>query len=177
MPEHHHGVLDEHTVRVSVRRLRLDRLPSVLAEDGDIPLRLLDGEADIDGGALDMGDEILGETRAGAADQGFVLAKADRLRLHGERISARIDLTAFRHHKAPDDRTSGWAWATCPNPACGYSTGRDNAAWQRIGAQPDGARLGAGFHRHAHTTPTRGQPGHLPGDPATPGSPRKPKPI
>ncbi|MFI6057110.1 transposase [Streptomyces sp. NPDC051286] len=186
-------------------------------------------------------------------------------------------LTAFRHHKAPDDRTSGWAWATCPNPACGYGTGRDNAAWQRIGArglshqtktspdrtsstlvvrsvvaaldrpvqyqradrtksgptlrrrpvpgkrhqapappastpggkrpagrhpthpthrtqrrrrqqepttigtparhQPDGARLGAGFHRHAHTTPTRGQPSHLPGDPATPGSPRKPKPI
>ncbi|MGW3659697.1 zinc ribbon domain-containing protein [Streptomyces sp. NPDC005151] len=185
-------------------------------------------------------------------------------------------LTAFRHHKAPDDHTSGWAWATCPNPACAYSTGRDNAAWQRIGArglhhqtktsldrtsstfvvrsvvgvldllvqyqradrtksgpttrrpvpgkrhqvpappgstpggkrpagrhpthpthrtqrrrrqqepttigtptrhQPDGARLGAGFHRHAHTTPTRGQPSHLPGDPATPGSPRRPKPI
>jgi IS605 OrfB family transposase len=44
-------------------------------------------------------------------------------------------LTAFRHHKAPDDRAAGWAWATCPNTACGYSTGRDHAAWQRIGAR------------------------------------------
>ncbi|WP_409467265.1 zinc ribbon domain-containing protein [Streptomyces sp. HC307] len=44
-------------------------------------------------------------------------------------------LTAFRHHKAPNDRATGWAWATCPNPACGYSTGRDHAAWQRIGAR------------------------------------------
>ncbi|MDX3227128.1 transposase, partial [Streptomyces sp. ME19-01-6] len=26
-------------------------------------------------------------------------------------------LTAFRHHKAPDQRAAGWAWATCPNPA------------------------------------------------------------
>ncbi|MDX3231733.1 zinc ribbon domain-containing protein [Streptomyces sp. ME19-01-6] len=179
-------------------------------------------------------------------------------------------LTAFRHHKAPGDRAAGWAWATCPGDACGYSTGRDNAAWQRTGARglthqhktsldrtsntfvirsvvqaldqastvqqqtrdrtksgptakrpvpgkrrkvpappdtrtptrarpggkrpagrppthpthrsrrrtrqqgpntigtparphrPDGARLGAGFHRHAHTTPTRGQPSHPP---------------
>ncbi|RZB14711.1 transposase [Streptomyces sp. F001] len=177
-------------------------------------------------------------------------------------------LTEFRHHKAPNRRAAGWAWATCPNIACGYSTGRDNAAWQRIGArglthqhqtrldrtagvfvirsvvealdrtgtvqhqtrdrtksgptnkrpvpgkrrrvpappgnrgptarrggkrpagrtpthprhrsrrwsrqqgpnaigtpvrhQPDGARLGAGFHRHAHTTPTRGWPSHSP---------------
>lgn len=44
-------------------------------------------------------------------------------------------LTAFRHHKASGDRAAGWAWATCPNTACGYSTGRDNAAWQRIGAR------------------------------------------
>ena len=44
-------------------------------------------------------------------------------------------LTAFRHHKAPNKRAAGWAWATCPNTACGYSTGRDNAAWQRIGAR------------------------------------------
>jgi IS605 OrfB family transposase len=187
-------------------------------------------------------------------------------------------LTEFRHHKAPGDRAAGWAWATCPNTACGYSTGRDNAAWQRIGArglthqhktsldrtagtfvirsvvdaldrastvqqqtrdrtksgptakrpvpgkrrrvpappdtrtptrarpggkrpagrtpthpthrsqrcprqqgpntigtptrhQPDGARLGAGFHRHAHTTPTRGRPwtSHPPERSRTPG--------
>ncbi|KAK1183033.1 zinc ribbon domain-containing protein [Streptomyces sp. NBS 14/10] len=188
-------------------------------------------------------------------------------------------LTAFRHHKAPNDPRAGWAWATCPNDACGYSTGRDNAAWQRIGARglthqhktsldrtsktfvirrvvealdrasrvqgqtrdrtksgptakrpvpgkrrrvpappnnrtptrarpggkrpagrtsthpthrgqrcprqqgpttigtparphrPDGARLGAGFHRHAHTTPTRGQPwpSHPPARSRTPG--------
>ncbi|WP_246203783.1 zinc ribbon domain-containing protein, partial [Streptomyces tailanensis] len=44
-------------------------------------------------------------------------------------------LTAVRHHRAPDDPRAGWAWATCPNEACGYSTGRDNAAWQRIGAR------------------------------------------
>ncbi|MFE4538014.1 transposase [Streptomyces scopuliridis] len=44
-------------------------------------------------------------------------------------------LTPFRHHRAPNDRAAGWAWASCPNPACGYSTGRDNAAWQRIGAR------------------------------------------
>ncbi|NUP36060.1 MAG: TetR family transcriptional regulator, partial [Streptomyces sp.] len=44
-------------------------------------------------------------------------------------------LTAFRHHKAPTQQAAGWAWATCPNQECGYSTGRDNAAWQRIGAR------------------------------------------
>ncbi|MFI1333241.1 transposase [Streptomyces sp. NPDC020845] len=188
-------------------------------------------------------------------------------------------LTEFRHLKAPHDPAAGWAWASCPNPACGYSTGRDNAAWQRIGARglthqhktsldrtggtfvirtvapaldrastvqqqtrdrtksgptnkrpvhgkrrrvpapsdnrapararpggkrpagrtpthpthrsqrcsrqqgpntigtparphrPNGARLGAGFHRHAHTTPTRGQPwpSHPPARSRTPG--------
>lgn len=182
-------------------------------------------------------------------------------------------LTAVRHHKAPNDRMAGWAWATCPDEACGYSTGRDHAAWQRIGArglthqhktcldrssgtfviravvealdrasqiqhqiwdrtksrptakrpapgkrrrvpappgavpggkrpagrtpthptrptqerrrqqgpnaigtpdrhQPDGARLGAGFHRHAHTTPIPGwpRPSHPPGRSRTPGT-------
>ncbi|KAK1185465.1 transposase [Streptomyces sp. NBS 14/10] len=189
-------------------------------------------------------------------------------------------LTAFHHHKAPNNRAAGWAWATCPGDACGYSTGRDHAAWQRIGARglthqhktsldrasktfvirsvvealdrtstvqqqtrdrtksgptakrpvpgkrrmvpappgnrtptrarpggkrpagrtpthpthrsrrcprqqgpttigtparphrPDGARLGAGFHRHAHTTPTRGQPwpSHPPERSRTPGT-------
>ncbi|MGW3731340.1 zinc ribbon domain-containing protein, partial [Streptomyces sp. NPDC000851] len=44
-------------------------------------------------------------------------------------------LTAFRHHKAPADRAAGWAWASCPNQECGYSTGRDHSAWQRIGAR------------------------------------------
>ncbi|KAK1185116.1 zinc ribbon domain-containing protein [Streptomyces sp. NBS 14/10] len=188
-------------------------------------------------------------------------------------------LTAFRHHKAPNNQAPGWAWATCPNTTCEYSTGRDNAAWQRIGGRglthqhktsldrssgtfvirtvvealdrastvqrqtwdrtksgptatrpvpgkrrrvpappgnrtptrvrpggkrpagwtpthpthrgqrcsrqqgpttigtparphrPDGARLGAGFHRHAHTTPTRGQPwpSHPPTRSRTPG--------
>ncbi|MER6080278.1 zinc ribbon domain-containing protein [Streptomyces sp. NPDC001833] len=189
-------------------------------------------------------------------------------------------LTAVRHHRAPNEPRAGWAWATCPNEACGYSTGRDNAAWQRIGArglthqhktcldrssqtlvirsvvealdqasqvqpqtwdrtksrptakrpapgkrrrvpappgrpssgkrpagrppthprhssqerrrqqgpttisnptrhQPDGARLGAGFHRHAHTTPVPGwpRPSHPPGRSRNTGSPRKPTPI
>ncbi|GGL09557.1 transposase [Streptomyces flaveus] len=44
-------------------------------------------------------------------------------------------LTPFRHHAAPDRTTPGWKWATCPNPACGYSADRDVAAWQRIGAR------------------------------------------
>ncbi|MER7842301.1 zinc ribbon domain-containing protein, partial [Streptomyces sp. NPDC096040] len=44
-------------------------------------------------------------------------------------------LTTFRHHMAPDRSATGWAWATCPNETCGYSTGRDQAAWQRIGAR------------------------------------------
>ncbi|WP_425824718.1 zinc ribbon domain-containing protein [Streptomyces fractus] len=44
-------------------------------------------------------------------------------------------LTAFRHHRAPIDLRAGWAWASCPDEACGYSTGRDIAAWQRIGAR------------------------------------------
>lgn len=44
-------------------------------------------------------------------------------------------LTAFRHHAAPDRPERGWKWATCPNPACGYSADRDVAAWQRIGAR------------------------------------------
>jgi hypothetical protein len=44
-------------------------------------------------------------------------------------------LTALRHHKAPNDPAPGWKWATCPNPACGYSADRDVAAWQRIGAR------------------------------------------
>ncbi|MGW3566816.1 zinc ribbon domain-containing protein [Streptomyces sp. NPDC000941] len=44
-------------------------------------------------------------------------------------------LTAFHHHKAPNNPAAGWAWASCPNDACGYNTGRDNAAWQRIGSR------------------------------------------
>ncbi|WP_406217221.1 zinc ribbon domain-containing protein [Streptomyces canus] len=43
-------------------------------------------------------------------------------------------LHAFRH-TAPDNTKPGWKWATCPNPACGYSADRDVAAWQRIGAR------------------------------------------
>ncbi|WP_405519412.1 zinc ribbon domain-containing protein [Streptomyces canus] len=44
-------------------------------------------------------------------------------------------LSVFRHHAAPDNPKPGWKWATCPNPACGYSADRDVAAWQRIGAR------------------------------------------
>ncbi|WP_327258779.1 zinc ribbon domain-containing protein [Streptomyces sp. NBC_01240] len=52
-------------------------------------------------------------------------------------------LTAFRHRSAPDRTTPGWKWAICPNQSCGYSAGRDIAAWQRIGAR--------GL-QHQHTT-------------------------
>ncbi|MGY0059480.1 zinc ribbon domain-containing protein [Streptomyces sp. LZ34] len=205
-------------------------------------------------------------------------------------------LTALVHHKAPGHRAAGWAWASCPNDACEYSTCRDHAAWHgvsparrawgSIGARglthqhktsldraggtfvirtvapaldlastvqqqtpdrtksgptnkrpvpgkrrrvpappdsrasvarpsgkrpagrpsthqthhsqrcprqqgpttidtptrphrPDGARLGAGFHRHAHTTPVRRRPwpSHPPALSRQPGSPRKPKPM
>ncbi|MFD7276630.1 zinc ribbon domain-containing protein [Streptomyces sp. NPDC059862] len=44
-------------------------------------------------------------------------------------------LTPVRHRAAPDRAQPGWKWATCPNPDCGYSTDRDVAAWQRIGAR------------------------------------------
>ena len=37
--------------------------------------------------------------------------------------------------RPPDRLKPGWKWATCPNPACGYSADRDVAAWQRIGAR------------------------------------------
>ncbi|MDX3234056.1 zinc ribbon domain-containing protein, partial [Streptomyces sp. ME19-01-6] len=45
-------------------------------------------------------------------------------------------LTSLRHRKAPDrPTTSGWKWAICPNPECGWQGDRDQGAWQRITAR------------------------------------------
>ncbi|MEW2161185.1 zinc ribbon domain-containing protein [Streptomyces sp. NPDC007189] len=45
-------------------------------------------------------------------------------------------LTPLRHRKAPDRPTvSGWKWAICPNPECGWQGDRDQGAWQRIAAR------------------------------------------
>ncbi|MFI6359211.1 zinc ribbon domain-containing protein [Streptomyces sp. NPDC050743] len=45
-------------------------------------------------------------------------------------------LTPLRHRKAPDRPTvSGWKWAICPNPDCGWHGDRDQGAWRRIAAR------------------------------------------
>ncbi len=45
-------------------------------------------------------------------------------------------LTPLRHRKAPDRPTvAGWAWAVCPNGACGWQGDRDQGAWRRIAAR------------------------------------------
>jgi hypothetical protein len=45
-------------------------------------------------------------------------------------------LAPLHHAKAPDRLgQSGWKWATCPNPLCGWQGDRDQGAWQRIAAR------------------------------------------
>ncbi|MFF3932443.1 zinc ribbon domain-containing protein [Streptomyces hirsutus] len=45
-------------------------------------------------------------------------------------------LVPLRHRKAPDRPTvSGWKWALCLNPDCGWQGDRDMGAWQRIAAR------------------------------------------
>ncbi|MBB5784256.1 zinc ribbon domain-containing protein [Nonomuraea jabiensis] len=45
-------------------------------------------------------------------------------------------LTVLRHRKAPDKPTiTGWKWAVCPNPPCGWQGDRDQGAWRRIAAR------------------------------------------
>ncbi|MFK0257696.1 hypothetical protein [Streptomyces sp. NPDC090445] len=45
-------------------------------------------------------------------------------------------LTPLRHRKAPDRPTvSGWKWAVCPSPGCGWQGDRDQGAWRRIAAR------------------------------------------
>ncbi|MFK0254604.1 zinc ribbon domain-containing protein [Streptomyces sp. NPDC090445] len=44
--------------------------------------------------------------------------------------------TPLRHRKAPDRPTvSGWKWAVCPSPGCGWQGDRDQGAWRRIAAR------------------------------------------
>jgi hypothetical protein len=45
-------------------------------------------------------------------------------------------LLPLRHRAAPDRPTqTGWTWALCPNPNCGWQGDRDHGAWQRIAAR------------------------------------------
>jgi IS605 OrfB family transposase len=45
-------------------------------------------------------------------------------------------LTPLRHRKAPDrPAVSGWKWAICPSPSCGWQGDRDQGAWRRIAAR------------------------------------------
>jgi hypothetical protein len=45
-------------------------------------------------------------------------------------------LVPLRHRKAPDrPKVSGWKWAICPNPQCGWQGDRDCGAWRRIAAR------------------------------------------
>ncbi|MGW1810005.1 zinc ribbon domain-containing protein [Streptomyces sp. NPDC002078] len=45
-------------------------------------------------------------------------------------------LTSLRHRKAPDRPTvSGWKWAICLSPECGWQGDRDQGAWRRIAAR------------------------------------------
>ncbi|MCO6009927.1 transposase [Actinoallomurus purpureus] len=45
-------------------------------------------------------------------------------------------LLPLRHCKAPDrPTTSGWKWAYCPDPQCGWQGDRDHGAWRRIAAR------------------------------------------
>ncbi|WP_306193201.1 zinc ribbon domain-containing protein, partial [Streptomyces sp. MK5] len=45
-------------------------------------------------------------------------------------------LTPLRHRKSPDRPTvTGWKWAICPNPDCGWQGDRDQGAWRRIAAR------------------------------------------
>lgn len=45
-------------------------------------------------------------------------------------------LVPLRHRKAPDrPKASGWKWAICPNPQCGWQGDRDSGAWHRIAAR------------------------------------------
>ena len=56
-------------VRVVVGRLDLDDLPPVVAQCVDIGLPLLAGEVEVDGAAVEVGDDALGQARAGPADE------------------------------------------------------------------------------------------------------------
>jgi hypothetical protein len=57
-------VLDEHGIGAIIRGRRFDDPPSGLREHVDIGAPLTVGEGDVHGGALEMGEEPLGEQRA-----------------------------------------------------------------------------------------------------------------
>ena len=66
---HDDRVLDEDGVGVVVGGLDLDDLPPVTAQGVDVGLPLPAGEVEVDGAAVEVGDEALGQARAGAADE------------------------------------------------------------------------------------------------------------
>jgi hypothetical protein len=67
---HDDRVLDEDGVGVVVGRLDLHDVPPGTAEGTGVRLPLRAGEVHVDGGALDVGDDALGEARTGPADEG-----------------------------------------------------------------------------------------------------------
>ena len=66
---HHDGVLDEDRVGVVVGGLDLDDPPPRPLEGVDVRLPLLPGEVQVDGRAGDVGQQPLGQARAGSADE------------------------------------------------------------------------------------------------------------
>ncbi len=66
---HDDRVLDEHRVGVVVGGLDLDHVPPVVAQGIGVGLPLLAGEVEVDRAAVDVGDQALGQARAGAADE------------------------------------------------------------------------------------------------------------
>ena len=66
---HDDRVLDEDGVGVVVGGLDLDDRPPVVGQGVDVALPLLAGEVEVDGAAVEVGDDALGQARAGAADE------------------------------------------------------------------------------------------------------------
>ena len=66
---HDNGVLDEDRVGVVVGGLDLHDPPPVLAQRIGVRLPLLPGEVEVDRAAFDVGDESVGQSWAGPADE------------------------------------------------------------------------------------------------------------
>ena len=65
----HHRVLDEDRVGMVVGGLHLDDLPAGAGEGVDVPSPLRAGQVEVDGHAVDVGDETLGEARTRATHE------------------------------------------------------------------------------------------------------------
>jgi hypothetical protein len=65
----HHGVLDERRVRAVLGRRDLGDVPPLTSHGGDIPLPLAQGETRVDRGAIEVGQQTLGQSRARTTDE------------------------------------------------------------------------------------------------------------